>query len=171
MNMWLGKCRYAARVIYAVSRFIGGFGAVVLVAMMLLTVADVFLRYTFNRPIQGTVEVTEFMMVTMVFPAVVWCTLRKEHVKVTLVVSRFSLVVQAFFDSISSLLCLGLFSLISWHNFLAARDKWLTGEVSVLLGFPVYPFYLVVAIGCGMVGLLLLTNLVEIVARMGKRCT
>lgn len=168
--MWLDKCRYAARAIYAVSRFIGDFGAVVLVAMMLLTVADVFLRYAFNRPIQGTTEVTEFMMVTMVFPAVVWCTLRKAHVRVSLVVSRFSLIVQALFDIVSSLLCLGLFSFISWNNFLAAWDKWLTGQVSVLLSIPVYPFYLVVAIGCGMVGLLLLTNLVEIVARMGKRC-
>jgi TRAP-type C4-dicarboxylate transport system permease small subunit len=167
--MWLGKCRHAARIIYAVSRFIGDFGAAALVAMMLLTVADVFLRYAFNRPILGTMEITEFMMVTMVYPALVWCTLRKAHVKVTLVVSRFSLVVQALFDSISSLLCLGLFSFISWHNFLAARDKWRTGEVSELLGIPLYPFYLIVAIGCGMVGLLLFTNLVETTARIGKR--
>jgi TRAP-type C4-dicarboxylate transport system permease small subunit len=41
------------KAIHAIGQTMGNIGIAVLVAMMLLTVADVFLRYVFNRPIMG----------------------------------------------------------------------------------------------------------------------
>jgi TRAP-type C4-dicarboxylate transport system permease small subunit len=50
-----------------VSRWFNYLGVGVLTIMMLLTVSDVLLRFVFNRPILGTLELTEYMMVPVVY--------------------------------------------------------------------------------------------------------
>ena len=46
--------RHSARIIWALSRFVNGLGACILVAMMLLVVIDVSMRFLFNRPVEGS---------------------------------------------------------------------------------------------------------------------
>lgn len=41
--------------------------AIALLALMLITCADVFMRYLFNRPIRGSYELVECMMLVFVF--------------------------------------------------------------------------------------------------------
>src|ERR1700752_2847211 len=58
---------------------IGGWG---IVALMVYTVADVVLRYIFNRPFSGSIEVTEFAMSAIVFLGIAWCGWVGGHVAV-----------------------------------------------------------------------------------------
>ena len=46
---------------------LGVAASVILLAMMLLTVVDVVARYVFNRPVRGAFEVTELMLVVLIF--------------------------------------------------------------------------------------------------------
>ena len=101
------------RVINAVSVLFAKVGLVILVAMMLLTVAEVLLRYVFNRPILGSTEVIQFMMVTLAFLVLVWCTMRRGHVKVEVVARHFPLKVQAICDTVFSLFSLALYSFMA----------------------------------------------------------
>ena len=57
----------AETVINAIVRTLVYAAMVILGAMMLLTVIDVFGRYLLNRPLVGSTEVTEVMMVTLAF--------------------------------------------------------------------------------------------------------
>ena len=61
-------------------------GSYVLFGMMLLTIFDVIGRYVFNSPITGAFEITEAMMVTMVFFFIGYAQAKKSHVAVDLVV-------------------------------------------------------------------------------------
>ena len=63
---------------------------VVLIALMLLTVSDVFLRALFKKPIIGVHEISVSMMICIGFLGLAWVTLRDRHIKVDLLVSRFS---------------------------------------------------------------------------------
>lgn len=61
-----------------------------LIAMMMLTTVDVFLRYFFDRPILGSIELVELMMVSIAGLSLAWCTLRSGHIRVDLLLGFFS---------------------------------------------------------------------------------
>jgi len=133
----------------------------VLVAMMLLTVSDVFLRYVFKKPILDSIHLTEYMMVCVVFLALAWCEVNGKHVTVDLIVSRFSPRIQAVFSSGTYLVELGLCSLITWQSFRETLAIKQLQKSSLLLGVPVYPFYFVLAFGCAIFSLVMLTKLIH----------
>jgi len=47
-------------------------GMIFFVCMVFLTFFDVILRYFFGRPISGSIEITEIMMVILVFSCLSW---------------------------------------------------------------------------------------------------
>ena len=54
--------------------------ALVLMAMVALTVVDVVARYLFNSPVNGAFELTEMMLATVVFLALPLTTAAGEHI-------------------------------------------------------------------------------------------
>lgn len=149
------------KIIHFLSRIMNIFASAVLVAMMLLTVADVCLRYFLGKPILGATELTENMMVCLAFFALAWCAGQQSHLKVDLVVSRFSPRVQAVFDSITSMVGLIVVALIAWRSFLEGVAVRELNIISSLLRIPAYPFYYVVAAGCALLCLMMITQFVE----------
>lgn len=159
----------AETAIESLSKVINAIGMGVLVVMMLLTVTDVILRYAFSQPIRGSLELTEYFMVIVVYLAVGWCAVKKGHVKVDFLVSRFPPRTQAIIDSATYLLSFGVCSFIAWRGFVEFKAVWLVHRVSDVLSIPAYPFHLVLAIGCGVLCLVLVANLVQFVAQAVKR--
>ena len=84
--------------VYPLSNIMDRIASVVLFFMMLLTIADVFLRKIFNKSILGTVEVSEFMLVILIFFALAHTEVLNGHVKVDLVLSRFGERVQGLLE-------------------------------------------------------------------------
>jgi TRAP-type C4-dicarboxylate transport system permease small subunit len=142
---------------------------VLLAAMMLLTVADVSGRYLFNLPIEGSTEVTQQLLVSLAYFGLVWCTMKKAHIKLDLFTERIPLVAWAIIDILFYLLSVVLFSCIAWQNFIMARDSMLAGHSSWVLNIPNYPFYLLVAIACGVVVLILLLFMIQNIDQVMKR--
>lgn len=75
--------------IYSISKAFCIAGSSLILPLTVLTVADVFLRYFFNSPIRGVTDLTEFVLVIIVFPSLSWCALSGTHVSVDIVVSHF----------------------------------------------------------------------------------
>lgn len=66
--MILGKtARAMDRIAVPLTRFMDIIGQSILALMALLITLDVILRYFFSRPIKGSYELIEFMMVMLVF--------------------------------------------------------------------------------------------------------
>jgi TRAP-type C4-dicarboxylate transport system permease small subunit len=135
--------------------------ASVLLAMMLLTVADVFGRYFFNSPIRGTWEIIGLLLVCAGTWGLGYCQLQKAHISIDVLVRRFSQRVKAAIYSLAYLIGLIGFSVICWRVFLLAkRYFFLTrGNATETLHIPYYPFMLIMAIGAGMLALVLLIDL------------
>lgn len=154
------------KIIHLLSRLFGYVSTGVLGLMMMLTVADVFLRYFFNAPISGTTEITEFMLVVVVFPALAWCAVTGKHVKVDLIMTHFPPQVQAIVDSITLFLGLGIFVIITWQSFLESK---VVDSTTSLLGLPSAPFYWVMTVGlvlfCLAIATLVIENIVKVVKR------
>ncbi|MFC1862703.1 TRAP transporter small permease [Thermodesulfobacteriota bacterium] len=146
------------KAIHFLSKVTGYVATVVLGLMMLLTVADVFLRYFFNSPITGTTEMTELMLVVVVFPAFAWCAIQGRHVKVDLIVALFPPRIQVFIDSFTLLATLGIYIVITWQSFFEAME---THTATSLIGLPHAPFYWIMAFGFVLFCLSILSLVIE----------
>ncbi|MDB4444091.1 TRAP transporter small permease [bacterium] len=142
--------------VYPLSNIMDRIASVVLFFMMLLTIADVFLRKVFSKSIMGTVEVSEFMLVILIFFALAHTEVLNGHVKVDLVLSRFSERVQGLFDMITQFVCFLISGLITWSTLVYSGVMKESGEVTQDLWLPVFPFLYIVALGCAVLSLTLL---------------
>jgi TRAP-type C4-dicarboxylate transport system permease small subunit len=117
--------------------------------MMLLVAADVIGRYVFNSPIYGAMEMGELMMVILVFLGMSYCTLERAHVRVELLVSRFSERTQVILDIIMSIASAAIFALIVWQMGMQGWQGLFSpsGRITLLLGLKEAPFLLIAAIG------------------------
>lgn len=128
-----------------------------IIAMMLLSTADVIMRF-FGRPIPGTYELVGFFGTLMVSFALAFTSLEKGHIAVEILVSRFPQRIQFAVESFGNLLSCLLFGLIAWQAFIYAADIRRSGEVSLTLQMPVFPFIYGIAAGCALLSLILITD-------------
>ena len=108
--------------------------------VVLSTLSDVFLRYFFNRPISGVIELNQCMMPIMVFMAVALTQRHQGHIRVTLIVSRLKEHYQVFFEIICYMVAIGLTAVFGWETWLNAVKSLSTNE-SVLLGINIMPIW------------------------------
>ncbi len=151
------------------SNVLYGVGLGVLALMMFLTAGDVILRYVFDRPIVGAFDLTQYMMAVFVGFSLAYCAVQKGHVSIDLVVSRLPQRAQAIIDSVTSLLSLGLFSLITWQCFVYMKVVYNSKLTSTVLLIPVFPFVGLVGFGSAILTLVILTDFLESLSRGMKR--
>lgn len=148
------------------SRVLNIIGVTSLVAMMLLTVSDVFLRYFFAQPIKGSVELTEYFMAVVGFCGLAWCAVKVGHARVDLLIARFSPRTQAVFDSVTYFLALTVAPLVAWRGIAASNYAREVGKYSVMLEIPAYPFYLALGIGFLVLSLVLVAHMVRSIVKV-----
>jgi tripartite ATP-independent transporter DctM subunit len=149
-------------------RVLSQIAAVILMLMMLITAADVLLRYVFNRPILGTVELTEFMMALLVFLALAYTQKEKGHVNVDLILSRVSPRFQSSLETINGCIVLGTFALITWR-LLKYAELIRTGQYeSPTWLIPFYPFIYVAAFCSFVMGLVILSDVSSQIRRVAR---
>lgn len=123
-------------------------GAFSLFFMMGLTMADVIFRYVFNSPILGVFELTEFMVLILIFSFLGYTQAHKTHVSVDLLVDRFNQRTQIFINLVNHTVCLLLMALIVWKGAENALELREVGETSPNLMIPDYPFAFFLVLGC-----------------------
>ena len=130
---------------------------VAIVAMMLLTCADVILRF-FRRPIPGTYELVCFLGAVAVSFAMAHTSIKNGHVAVSLVVRLLPKRLQGGIQTITSSFGFILFALIAWRSILYGNSLRTTGEVSLTLKLPFFPFVYGVGFSAAAVCLVLLVD-------------
>ncbi|MBW1791692.1 MAG: TRAP transporter large permease subunit [Deltaproteobacteria bacterium] len=149
--------------LYSVSHVMAVIAAVVLGIMMLLTTSDVVGRYFFNYPIKGTYELIGLMLICAATWGLAYCQIYRGHIRITVLFDRFSPRLQAGLDTLAYLMGLGAFSLICWRMLAMAKEYILLGDTGTTetLGIPYFPFMLMLAIGVGMLCLILVMDLFQ----------
>lgn len=119
-------------------RVLGTFSSLALLAMMLLTFADVIGRYGFHRSIFGTAEIVEYLMVITIFAGLAFTTATNDHITVTLFegfierhlpnVRRWSVVLFSIFS----------YLLITWELLQHGLDLYGTDKRSIVLDLPLW---------------------------------
>lgn len=134
--------------IYLTRRLAFG-GVLVMLLIAGLTIIDVILRTVANAPIVAMNEITEVFFAVAVaacFPAGLT---QRIHVTVDLLAKRYGPRLTAWLKVAGALLLLWLFSLIAWRLGAIAASLTETGETTIILQIPTWPFIWLVACFAG----------------------
>lgn len=135
-----------------------------IIAMMLLSTADVILRI-FGKPIPGAYELVGFLGTVVVSFALAFTSMEKGHIAVEILVSKLPQRVQLAIDAFCHLAGAILFAVIAYQALLYALDIRQSGEVSPTLHVPAYPFIFGIAAGAALLCLHLIADFVKSVQR------
>jgi TRAP-type C4-dicarboxylate transport system permease small subunit len=123
-------------------------GAFALFVMMVLTTVDVLGRYLFNSPITGVFEITEFLVLILIFSFLGYTQSAKSHVYVDLLVAHLPKRLQVYAALFNHCVCLLLMALITYMGIVRGLDLMEAREASTNLGIPRYPFVFFLVLGC-----------------------
>jgi TRAP-type C4-dicarboxylate transport system permease small subunit len=115
----------------------------ILLFVMVYTVADVVMRYAFNRPFSGSVEVTEFSMALIIFLALPYTGWVGAHISVDLFEKYLDRPSLRFLPALLAFVGAALFALIAWRVTLETLAT--LNQSSNMLRMPHYPFRFAVA--------------------------
>jgi len=103
------------RGITLVSRGFNVLAGTAVVAMMLLTCADVILRL-FRHPVPGTYEIVGFLGTVVISFSLAYTSLEKGHIAVELLIEKLPRRIQTGVESVTSFIGGALFALIAWQS-------------------------------------------------------
>jgi TRAP-type C4-dicarboxylate transport system permease small subunit len=148
------------KAVYLVTKYCDRIAQAGVVSMMSLAVINIILRLVW-KAITGTYDYIVFMGAILVSFAVAYCALQKGHIQVELLVSRFPRRVQGIIGVITGILSLGIFSLVTWQSLILAGDMHRSGDVSMTMLLPFYPYIYGLAFGIGLLCLVILMDLIK----------
>jgi TRAP-type C4-dicarboxylate transport system permease small subunit len=134
------------------ARLSGWAASVFLLAMMLLTVADVTLRAAFNIPIRGTFELVELLLAGAFFIALPAVFLRDQHIAVEIVDTIAPRQVPTL-KRLAEALAVVILGLMAWQGWRAAGDTLAFGDVTADLALPRILHWTVLLVGVALAAL------------------
>ncbi len=132
---------------------LGVAASAILFAMMMLTFVDVIARYLLNRPVRGAFEITELMLLVLIFAGLPLVTHAGEHVTMDLIDRLLGARLRAALNRLIELICAGLMFFLAWQMLLKAGKIAAYGDTTDILRIPVGPFIYFMAAMIGVSGL------------------
>jgi TRAP-type C4-dicarboxylate transport system permease small subunit len=155
------------RVVRWLSKFCDQIAQAGVFVMFLLIVGNVLLRQVW-KPIYGTYDYVCFIAAIVVAFALANCAVQRGHIQVELLVAQFSQRAQGIIGSLTGILSLGIFSLITWQCIALGNDMRRAGELSMTSLVPFHPYIYAVAFGCGLLCLVILVDLIKSLVKAVK---
>jgi len=144
-----------------VEGLLGVAASAILMAMMLLTFSDVVARYVFRRPVRGAFEVTELMLLVLIFAGLPLVSFTDEHAVMDFIdrvlggralrgLERLVQAVNAVF-----------MFLLAWLTWLKADRIWAYRDSTDVLRIVYGPFVYFMAGTLGLAGIIHLYKIVQ----------
>ncbi len=101
---------------------LGLVASVLIVIAMLVVVTDVVMRYFLNRPIDWSMEITEYTLLFIAFLGAAWVLRREGHVRMDLVLNRLEPRTQALLNTVTSIIGAFIWLTITWFSVKATLE-------------------------------------------------
>ncbi len=128
--------------------------SILLFGMMTLTFVDVVLRYVFNRPLRGAFEITELMLLVLIFAGLPLVSHADEHVTMDFIDKLFGPRGRQAIVRAAHALCAGIFFFLTWLVWLKAGKIAAYGDTTDVLRILVGPFVYFMAATIGLSGII-----------------
>jgi TRAP-type transport system small permease protein len=140
---------------------LGIVASVILLAMMLLTFVDVVARYIFSRPVRGAFEVTELMLLVLIFAGLPLVSFTDEHALMDFIDRLLPSGAQRALEGLVQGVCAAIMFLLAWQVWIKADRIWAYRDATDVLRIVYGPFVYFMAVSIGLAGLIHLYKVVE----------
>ena len=127
-------------------RALGAAAAVLLSALMLLTTVDVVSRYIFNWPLRGAFEITELLLLSLIFAGLPLASRAGEHVTLDFIDRPLTPWGRRLLRRLMDLVCGTVLLGLAWRVWVKADKIAAYGDTTEVLRLPVSPFVYVMAL-------------------------
>ncbi len=148
MKIWLGRLAAVPDAL----------AALMLLALVVVTVVDVIGRYVFRAPIGGADELTVYFLAIGIYAVMPRITWREEHVAVDLIDMVYPKRWIAARQILMNLLAAAFMVVATWRLSILAMRLGEDGEVTMYLGLPKGPLAVFIALMCALATVALLAN-------------
>lgn len=157
MKIWLGRLGTAPDVL----------AALMLLALVLVTVVDVVGRYLFRAPIGGADELTVYFLAIGIYAVLPRITWREEHVAVDLIDMIYPRRWIAARQMLMNLVAAAFMAVATWRLWILAVRLREDAEVTMFLGLPKGPLTLFITLMCAIATVALLGNVLRYARGIG----
>jgi TRAP-type transport system small permease protein len=140
---------------------LGVVASAILLAMMFLTVVDVVARYAFNRPLRGAFEVTELMLLVLIFAGLPLVSFSDEHATMDFIDRLLGPRAQRSLEALVQLVNAAFMFLLTWLVWLKADRIWGYRDSTDVLRIVYGPFVYFMAVTLALAGVIHLYKIVE----------
>lgn len=128
--------------------FLTFLSSAVILGVMTFVCAEVLLRYAFNSPIPGHLEIAELFVPVIVFLAIAYTQSQNGHVGMTLVVDNLPPKAKRFFEIAAFAISMITYGILTYFSAKHAYRGWLYDDVTMSPPyFPTWPAAMVVPLG------------------------
>ncbi len=124
-------------------------GMALIAGIGLYTVGDVVMRYVFNSPLPGAVDIVTYGLAGGVALVMPHSVVTGRHVAVTLLVNAVGRRVRVVLDAVVLTIVALFFSVFTWRLAVFAAERFAVGDTMWILGWPVWPVWGLVTAGFG----------------------
>lgn len=131
----------------AIARLQHVIASIALVAMMLIVVADVTLRFIFGIPVRGAYDMVSIALLVMVFFGIGPVIARQAEIAIDLLDHLLARPLLQALILIAAVGTLATFLFLGWSMVGPARDAYRYGDRSLELGLPLWTLWFVAFVG------------------------
>jgi TRAP-type C4-dicarboxylate transport system permease small subunit len=149
------------RAVRTTSEYATHLAAGLTLGLMLLTVADVFMRYFLNRPIVGAFEISEYLFVAATLLGLACAEIGRNHLSVGFVVDLLGPHGRRAITLVNLAIAFTLSAVMAVYAFDSALDSFIRGETrqGYTVQIPVWPARAALPLGFGLLCMAQLANM------------
>ena len=131
------------------SKLLNTISLLIFFAMVLISFADVLLRYLFHSSLSGTKEYTEVLLIMVVSFSMPYTLYQDKHITVELIIGRMGKTLRAWWDILIAAITTVLIGYLLWNSIQLAIYYQSMGRVhgnTIMISS--FPFQMCIVIGC-----------------------
>jgi TRAP-type C4-dicarboxylate transport system permease small subunit len=140
---------------------LGMAASVILFGMMTLTFVDVLMRYLFNRPLSGAFEVTELMLLVLIFAGLPLVSHADEHVTMDFIDHVLTARGRLWLRRGVHLICAAIMGFMAWQVLIKAGRIWGYRDATDVLRIVYGPFVYFMAAMIALTGVIHIVKIFE----------
>jgi TRAP-type C4-dicarboxylate transport system permease small subunit len=153
-----------ARIFGAFTRYGDHLARLGMVALLVLVVANVIMRYFFTS-IQGTYDYVGLITAVAVSLAIAFTAYERGHIEIEILTERLPQRVQSVIGSVMMLIGTIFFCIASWQSVVLGVSMKEANETTMAAYVPLYPFMYILAVGLALTALAFLIHTVKYTAK------
>ena len=157
------------KTVHTIARWLNWLAASAIVVVMFIVCVNVLGRGIFGIPLKGTVDMVSLLGAFVIAGAIAYTQVLKGHIRITLFIELLPHPIRTILACLIDLVGMVLFGIISWQTILFAKGTHEIGELSEVLKIPIAPFTVMVSVGCMVLTLVLLADLIGLLSKGVKK--